>query len=159
MKLYCHFLLKSSFQEISHPSVLLYFSMPKILRIYFLFNRKLLKELSRISWEVVGDYYRSTCRKDEANPAAAVVIQTFGDYLSFNPHMHIQAADGCFSGDGFFYVPSISIDTTSLEKLFVHKIFKIMSKGLITQRVVELISSWRHTGFGVYCGKRTNPKD
>jgi len=134
--------------------------MPKILRIYFLFNRKLLKELSRISWEVVGDYYRSTCRKDDGNPAAVAVIQTFGDYLSFNPHMHILAADGCFGQDGLFYVPSINIDTESLEKLFVHRIFKmLLSKGLITERVIELIGTWKHTGFGVYCGKRINPKE
>jgi len=99
--------------------------MPKILRIYFLFNRNLLKELSRISWEVIREYYISTCRKEDSKPAAVAVIQTFGDYLSFNPHMHILAADGCFSGDGFFYAPSINIDTTLLEKLFIHKIFKM----------------------------------
>jgi hypothetical protein len=62
--------------------------------------------------------------------------------------MHILAADGCFSGDGFFYVPSIDIDTASLEKLFVHKIFKmLLRKGLIKQGMVDLIFSWRHTGF------------
>ena len=99
------------------------FSIPKILRIYFLFNRNLLKELSRISWETVKDYYISTCRKNGSNPAAVAVIQTFGDYLSFNPHMHILAADGCFGSDGFFYAPSISIDTASLATLFIHKIF------------------------------------
>jgi len=136
------------------------FSMPKILRIYFLFNRNLLKELSRISWETVGDYYRSICRKDGASPAAVAVIQTFGDYLSFNPHMHILAADGCFGGDGFFYAPGINIDTASIEKLFIHKIFKmLLKKGLITERVVDLISSWAHTGFSVYSGKRIYPKD
>ncbi len=102
------------------------FSIPKILRIYFLFNRNLLKELSRISWEVIGDYYISTCIKDDGKPAAVAVIQTFGDYLSFNPHMHILAADGCFSEDGLFYVPSINIDTASIEKLFVHRIFKML---------------------------------
>ena len=75
------------------------FSIPKILRIYFLFNRNLLKELSKISWEVIGGYYKSTCRKDDGKPAAVAVIQTFGDYLSFNPHMHILVADGYFSGD------------------------------------------------------------
>ncbi len=64
--------------------------------------------------------------------------------------MHILAADGCFSNDGFFYASSISIDTASLEKLFVHKIFKmLLNKGFITKRVIELISSWAHTGFGV----------
>ncbi len=136
------------------------FSMPKILRIYFLFNRNLLKELSKISWEVIRKYYISTCRKAGSKPAAVAVIQTFGDFLSFNPHMHILAADGCFGDDGFFYAPSKSIDTASLEKLFVHKIFKmLLAKGFITEKIIDLISSWRHTGFSVYCGKRINPKD
>ncbi len=66
--------------------------------------------------------------------------------------MHILAADGCFSNDGFFYAPSISIDTASLEKLFVHKIFKmLLKKGLISERIIDLILSWHHTGSGVYC--------
>jgi hypothetical protein len=38
------------------------------------------------------------------------VVQIFGDFLSFNPHIHILAADGYFCGDGFFYVPSIDIN-------------------------------------------------
>ncbi len=136
------------------------FSMPKILRIYFLFNRNLLKELSRISWETVKEYYRSTCRKEGANSAAVAVMQTFGDFLSFNPHMHILAADGCFSNDGFFYAPGINIDMESIEKLFIHKIFKmLLSKNLITSSTVDLIHSWRHTGFSTYCGKRICPKD
>jgi hypothetical protein len=88
------------------------------------------------------------------------VVQTFGDFLSFNPHIHILAADGCFCGDGFFYVPSIDIDTESIEKLFIHRIFKLLlKKGLITAGTVELISSRRHTGFSTCCGKRINPKD
>ncbi len=35
----------------------------------------------------------------------------------------------------------------------------LLVKGLITERVVELIYSWRYTGFGVYCGKRVYPKE
>ena len=74
--------------------------------------------------------------------------------------MHILAADGCFGDDGFFYAPSIDIDTASLEKLFVHKIFKmLLAKGLITEKIIDLVLSWRHTGFSVYSGKRINPKD
>ncbi|MGM0366301.1 MAG: transposase [Actinomycetota bacterium] len=134
--------------------------MPKILRKYFLFNRDLLKDLARISWETVKDYYTNTCRKEGAKPAAVSVIQTFGDFLSFNPHIHILAADGCFSPDSFFYAPSINIDTDLIEKLFIHRIFKLLlKKGLITEGVVELIASWSHTGFSTYCGKRINPKD
>jgi hypothetical protein len=35
----------------------------------------------------------------------------------------------------------------------------LVSKNLITTRTVDLILSWRHTGFGIYCGKRIYPKD
>jgi len=120
----------------------LYLLFQKILRIYFLFNRSLLKELSKISWETVKDYYISTCWKADGNPAAVAVIQTFGDYLSPGPHMHILAADGCFSEDGFFYAPAISIDIGSIEKLFIHKIFKmLLKKNFIGQKTMDLILS------------------
>jgi len=35
--------------------------------------------------------------------------------------MHILAAEGCFLDDRFFYAPTINIDNSSLEKLFMHK--------------------------------------
>jgi hypothetical protein len=35
----------------------------------------------------------------------------------------------------------------------------ILKKGLITEGTIQLISSWRHTGFSTYCGKRIYPKD
>ena len=35
----------------------------------------------------------------------------------------------------------------------------LVSKNLITTRTVDLILSWRHTGFGVYYGKRIYPKE
>jgi len=41
--------------------------------------RNLLKDLSRISWETVKDYYTNTARKEKAKPAAVAVIQTFGE--------------------------------------------------------------------------------
>jgi hypothetical protein len=136
------------------------FSIPKILRKYFFFDRGLLKELSRISWEVLKLYYQNTCRKTGGMPAAVAVIQTFGDFLGFNPHMHILASDGCFGEDGFFYASPIRIDTSSLEELFIYRIFKmLLSKDLITERVIELILSWRYSGFGLYCGNRIYPKD
>ena len=74
--------------------------------------------------------------------------------------MHILAADGCFGKDDFFYAPSINIDTVSLEKIFIHKIFKmLLKKGLISERIIDLILSWAHSGFGAYCGKKICPGD
>ena len=112
------------------------FSMLKILRKFFLFNIDLLKDLFRISLETLKDYYINTCRKEGTKPATLVVIQTFGDFLSFT-HIHILSADSCFFDDGFFYTPTINIDTDSIEKLFIYRIFKLLlKKGLITERVV-----------------------
>ena len=135
------------------------FSIPKIIRIYFLFGRSLLKELSRIAWEVLSLYYKNSVNKDNTIPAAAASIQTFGDFLGFNPHLHILVSDGCFGECGMFYASNIDINAEELEPLFRHKVLSMLKKKrLITDRVVELISSWRHSGFNVYCGERIYPK-
>jgi hypothetical protein len=50
------------------------FFIPKIIRIYFLFDRSLLKELARIAWEVLGLYYINAINKENVMPAAAASI-------------------------------------------------------------------------------------
>jgi len=48
-------------------------------------------------------------------------------------------------------VSNPSLDTRYLSML--------KKKGLITDRVIGLILSWRHTGFNVYCTERIYPRD
>ena len=31
-------------------------------------------------------------------PGAVIAVQTFGDFLGFNPYCHILVTDGCFCG-------------------------------------------------------------
>ena len=134
------------------------FSIPKIIRIYFLFDRTLLKELARIAWEVLGLYYKNAVSKENITPAAICCIQTFGDFLGFNPHLHILAADGGFKENGTFYAVAADLNGSNLEPLFRHKILSMLKKrGLIGDRVIELICSWRHSGFNVYCTERIYP--
>jgi hypothetical protein len=46
------------------------------------------------------------------------------------------------------------------EKIFRHNVFKMMlSKGNITQELADMLMSWRHSGFNVYCGPRIQPGD
>jgi len=33
---------------------------------------------------------------------AVIAIQSFGDFLGFNSHLHVLASDGCFYGEGMF---------------------------------------------------------
>ena len=71
------------------------FSIPKILRRYFLYDRKLLSGLSRCAWETLKLFFQDAFTEDGAVPGAVVAIQSFGDFLGFNPHLHILCSAGC----------------------------------------------------------------
>ena len=63
--------------------------------------------------------------------------------LGFNPHLHILCADGGFKDNGTFYAAGKDLNAESLEPLFRHKLLSMLVKrGMITERVIELISSW-----------------
>ena len=135
------------------------FSIPKILRRYFLFDRKLLSELSRCAWESLKEFFQEATPEEDAVPGAAVAIQSFGDFLGFNPHCHILSTDGCFYRNGMFRVAP-RFEAKQLEEIFRHNVFKmLLSKGKITQELVDMLMSWRHSGFNVYCGPRIQPGD
>ena len=80
------------------------FSIPKILRRYFLYNRSLLSDLSHCGWESLKIFFQETVPKEGAVPGALVTIQSFGDFLGLNPHLHILGTDGCFYGKGMVRV-------------------------------------------------------
>ena len=48
------------------------FSIPKILRRYFLYDRKLLSELSRCGWETLKEFFREAVPEKGAVPGAVV---------------------------------------------------------------------------------------
>jgi Putative transposase len=97
--------------------------------------------------------------EQDAMIGAVIAIQTFGDFRNFNPHCHVLWTDGTFFGSRPFKVAP-ALDTESLEKLFEHKVLKMLvRKGKITQEVVKLIMSWRHSGFNVHCGPRIQSGD
>jgi len=85
-------------------------------------------------------------------------MQTFGDFLGFNPHGHVLVTDGCFPEKGLFKVaPTVKLK--HLEKLFRSKILTLLlSKGKITPDHINLLKSWRHSGFQVFCGPRIHPR-
>jgi len=94
-----------------------------------------------------------------AVPGAAISIQSFGDFLGFNPHLHVLISDGCFYGNGMFRVAPY-FELKDLKNIFRHKVFSmLLSKGKITQDLVSMLLSWRHFGFDVSCGPRIQPGD
>jgi hypothetical protein len=129
------------------------FSLPKRLRIYFMYDRKLLSKLSRCVNDVLSNYLKETVTFKSATPGIVCAIQTFGDFLNFNPHLHIIATDGCFNENNKFMV-GLSPKAEDLIPAFKQAIFKLLLKeGKISKAVIENMNSWIHDGFHVYCGK------
>jgi hypothetical protein len=114
-----------------------------IIRIDIGFTEKLIQE---------------TIPQYDAVPGAVIAIQTFGDFLGFNPHCHILCTDGCFYGNVMFRVTP-AFNTEELEKLFQHQILKmLLIKGKITEDLVNMLLSWRHSGFNVFADQGFIPE-
>jgi hypothetical protein len=47
-----------------------------------------------------------------------------------------------------------------VEAIFRHNVFMmLLAKGKITRELIAMLSSWRHSGFHVFCGNRISPND
>ena len=76
---------------------------------------------------VTEAWLKSTAPGQDAVPGAVIAIQTFGDFLGFNPHCHILSTDGCFLGTGAFQVVPVIV-REELEEIFRHNAFKTLRK-------------------------------
>ena len=136
------------------------FGIPKILRRYFLYDRKLLADLSHSAWESLKVFLQEAVPQNDPIPGAVIAVQTFGDFLGFNPHCHILVTDGCFYGSRGMFRVAPPLELKKLEAIFRHKVLKmLLSKGKITQEMIAMLSTCRHSGFNVFCGNRISPKD
>jgi len=152
------------------------FSLPKFVRRYFLYDRKLLSDLSRCGWESLKEFFTEIFQEADAclrashrqavpveDPVpcggAAIATHTFGDFLGWHPHLHVLVTDGCFYGHGMFSQAPL-FELKHLEEIFQHKVFKmLLSKEKITPELVKMNKTWRHSGFNVFCGPRIQPGD
>jgi len=154
---YGEWLLTNVLKDVSHRQWV--FSIPKRLRIYFLYDRKLLAKLSICGWKVLSAYLKSAVPYDDAVPGASIAVQTYGDFQNFNPHLHAIVSDGCFLDDGnFSTAPGFMLE--DLEEAFQYEVLKMLKKeGKINDAIIENMLSWHHSGFHVYIGDRIYPQD
>jgi len=130
------------------------FSLPIMLRHYFKHNKKLVSKLSRLAQESLEEYMRLVLKNPEGKIGMVVVIQTFGEYLNYHPHLHTIVADGLFLEDGSFYVMPQK-DKKKLEQLFRLKVMRLLvGEGHLTREMANKLLKWRHSGFSVYQGGR-----
>ena len=59
-------------------------------------HQRLSDDLSRYAWESLKAFLQEVIPQNNPILGAVIVIQTFGDFLGFDPHCHFLVTDGCF---------------------------------------------------------------
>ena len=106
-----------------------------------------------------------------------MTLHTFGEYLDFHPHIHALVADGLFRRDApppqpgaptpsnpptpglasFHTLPDAPIQP--LEELFRAKVINLLvEEKLLPPERVQVLYSWKHSGFTVHAGDRVAPE-
>ena len=135
-------------------------TIPKMLRLCFKYDRKLLGLLSQCFYASVKELFQDAAQDRSSLPGMIASRQSYGDDPTrFHPHLHSLVADGLVSADGSF-VPIPCPDPVRIMELFRHKLVKaLLAREKISPRLVEIMRNWRHPGFSVYQGERIDPDD
>jgi len=135
------------------------FTIPKMLRPYFRFDRDLLKDFCRLAQECLVEYMQTTLGLPDGLPGIVMAIHTFGEYMDFHPHVHALVADGLFARSGLFYVlPDVSLKP--LEELFRARVITfLVEKGLLPADRARMLRGWVHSGFNVHRSRRVLPDE
>lgn len=150
------------FAEHTHQNILLAYphnhtvwTIPKRLRPFFKFNRKLNKLLYQAAWNAWNDYVQLMFPFGKTG--AVMSLHTAGDLLAFHPHLHSINLSGVIDEHGVFQsLPEI--DTELLQKQFSYLLLTyLLKQELITDDTVNSMNNWEHSGFSVYAGEPIDP--
>ncbi len=146
------------FAEHLHENVLLayphshqVYTIPKRLRAYFKFDRKLYHLLYRAAWSAWDE-----CVKDafpDCQTGSVMALHTAGDLLNFHPHIHaICLHGGIDSGGEFLEMPCV--DNEYLQRIFARNVFSFLKEqGLLSDEDITSMQSWSHSGFNAFVGE------
>jgi len=125
------------------------FTIPKRLRLYFRYDRRLLGDLCQAAWRSVRTVYQAVSGRPDGVSGMVGAIQTFGDLIHFHPHIHALVSEGVFLPDDTF-LPLPKLASEPFLKLWEQEVFGLLlAAGKITEEVVRNIGSWKHSGFSV----------
>ena len=135
------------------------FTIPKMLRPYFMHHRELLADLARLAYETIQELMAEAVGDPRARPGVVAVPQTFGGAVRPHPHSHCLASRGVWNDEGQ-WTPVPYIDTTAAEKLFRHKVIHLLkNKALLSDERIEILNRFRRSGFSVDCSVTVWPQD
>ena len=143
-------------------------AIPKMLRPYFQRHRSLLKCLCALARQYLTEYLRAALDLPDAHPTLVLTLHTFGEYLDFHPHLHALVADGLFTRDlsacghaqaGGAFHPLPELPLKPREELFrAHGLKLLVHLKLLPPERVQVLLSWKHSGFNVHSGAPVPPE-
>ncbi len=140
-----------------HPHRHVVWSIPKRLRVYFRYDRSLIKHLYKAAWHAWRDTLADAI--PDAKTGAVMALHTAGDLLNFHPHIHSLCLEGGIDNAAVFQqlaVGDIAAVSKALTLRFADNIFNaLLDVGLITQDTVDNMRSWEHSGFNVFLAEST----
>ena len=106
-----------------------------------------------------GRVPRANLVDNSFQPALILTLHTFGEYLDFHPHVHALVADGLFTRDGVFH-PLPELPLQPLAELFRAHVLKLLvDLKLLAPERVQVLLSWKHSGFNVHAGDPVPPEN
>jgi len=141
--------------DVPHRQVV--FTIPKRLRVFFKFDRRLLGSLCRSALRALSRYFEIVTGS-ALIPGVIAVLQTFGDRINLHVHLHFLVTEGGVDEAGVFHrIPRI--DDAMLEEIFAREVLKLLvDRGLLTSEWAGRILTWPHTGFNVHSLVRAKTK-
>ena len=141
--------------DVPHRQVV--FTVPKMLRVFFKYNRKLLSGLCLSGKQALRKYLQAAIGK-EISPGIIAVIQSFGSKINLHPHLYFLLTEGGEDKEGRFHKLS-NFNDSLLTEFFSREVFSLLlRKQLINLSLVQKVLRWRHTGFNVHSRVRTKTR-
>ena len=133
-----------------HPYAHAVFTVPKRIRPFFKFDRKLLKHIYHGAWRAWQDLVEDAL--PETKPGAVMALHTAGDLLNFHPHGHALCLYGALDSQGIFQQLE-SVDLEYLTRCFRDYVLEaLLNEELLDQETVTNMQSWENSGFHVFVG-------
>jgi hypothetical protein len=123
------------------------FTVPKLVRPYFMHHRELLWPLCTAAWKTVRELMAVAADEEQGfRPGMVAMSQTFGDQLNLHPHVHALVTRGGWTVSGQ-WVPVPHVSPSAAETLFRHKVIRLLQReGLLDEDRTRLLLSWHHSG-------------
>jgi len=138
-------------QAVPHRHVVL--TIPRLLRPLFQRKRALLGELFHAANAALSTWLGQRTQTPDGQPGLVIAAQTFGDFLTWHPHLHVLVTGGVWRRDHSFALAPAGgwADLTEIWRQEV--LSRLLKAGAIGPDLVAKLLSWRHSGFTLDAGE------